>query len=72
MDYKVFLAMELDQAVDLCRSAGMDVNIEYAAPPKGEPGGQYRVVRCKMTAEKVFLIAAREIEMKGGVICSGV
>ncbi|SFG50005.1 hypothetical protein SAMN05660649_01846 [Desulfotomaculum arcticum] len=63
--------MELNQAVDLCRSAGMNVNIAYTTPPRGEPGGHYRVVRCKMTAEKVFLIAAREIAMKGGVVSSG-
>lgn len=68
MDCAVFLAMELNRAVDLCRSAGINVDIEYTAPPRGEPGGRYRVVRCKMTAEKVFLIAAREVEMKGGVM----
>ena len=56
------LTVELEQALEICRLAGWNVEVEYTAPPKQGPAvGQLRVIRCVWLAEgKLLLTAAGE------------
>jgi len=59
------LARELEQVLEMCRTAGWDVELEYTSPPRGEPSGKYRVVRCReRTGNKFLLTVAREVSGK--------
>jgi hypothetical protein len=58
--------MELERALAMCRASGWTVKVEYVAPPRGEPGGPYRVIRCLELPDNRFLLtAAREATGKG-------
>ncbi len=62
MRFTDLLAVELEQALEICRAAGWRVEVEYTSPPKDEPAGRFRVIRCIRLAEgKLVLTAAREV-----------
>lgn len=55
------LALELDEVLDICRDAGIDVEVCYTRPPKGDPAGRERVVRfILMNPQKGELTVSRE------------
>ncbi|MCG8402600.1 MAG: hypothetical protein MJA84_13585 [Firmicutes bacterium] len=56
------MARELDRVLETCRAAGWDTQVEYTSPPKGEPGGKHRVIRCReLAGGRLLLTAAREV-----------
>ncbi|KJS16866.1 MAG: hypothetical protein VR69_07650 [Peptococcaceae bacterium BRH_c4b] len=56
------LALELDEVLDICRDAGIDVEVRYTRPPKGDPAGRERVVRfILLNPQKGELTVTREV-----------
>ncbi|WP_161822626.1 hypothetical protein [Sporotomaculum syntrophicum] len=59
------LILELDAAIELCRSAGWQVKVEVTLPPRGELTGQYRVIRVReLSVGNVILTVAKEVSGK--------
>ncbi len=59
------LTLELDVAIDLCRSAGWQVEVEVTSPPRGELTGRYRVLRVrKLTGGSIILTVAKDVSGK--------
>lgn len=57
------LALEMNEAMEICREAGIDVEVRYTRPPGGNPSGRNRVVRfILLTPGKGELTVSREVE----------
>lgn len=56
------MALELNEALDMCKDAGVEVDLSYTCPPRGNPTGRQRVVRFRMiSGQKAELVVAREV-----------
>lgn len=56
------MALELKEALDICRNAGIDVEVHYTSPPRGNPAGRERVVRfILLNPRKGKLTVSREV-----------
>ncbi len=59
---KQLLALELNEAIEICQEAGIDVEVRYTRPPGGNPSGRNRVVRfILLTPEKGELTVSQEV-----------
>ncbi|WP_041284831.1 hypothetical protein [Desulfoscipio gibsoniae] len=59
------LTLELDTALELCRSTGWRVEVEFTSPPRGEMTGRYRVLRGReLPGSIVMLTVAKDVPGK--------
>lgn len=59
------LALELNEAIEICDRAGIEVEVRYTRPPRGNPSGRNRVVRViLLTPEKGELTVSQEVQGK--------
>jgi len=61
------IGYELDDALEICRDRGYQVEIVFTQPDRELPGGKPRVVRFKKVSENKWVITAvNEAIVKGG------
>jgi len=65
MQIDALLTLELNAALDLCRSAGWQYEVETTSPPRGEATGRYRILRVrKLTGGSILLTVAKDVSGK--------